>query len=82
MAMQLRHPDETTDLAPGTRAPSGIYVVTHHAPAHAPPHEVLIPATMILPACNVCVGVRFSLRSLSPVPIAEHKFFWPPGRLP
>jgi hypothetical protein len=73
--MQSRHSDETTDLAPGTRAPSGIYVVSHHAPAHAPAHEVLIPATMILPGCNVCAGVRFSLRSLSPVQIGEHKFF-------
>jgi hypothetical protein len=80
--MQFRHPDETTNLAPGVRAPSGIYVVSHHAPAHAVPHEVLIPATTILPACNACAGVRFNLRSLSPVPIWEHKFFWPPGRLP
>ena len=46
-AMQFRHPDETTE-----RAPSGIYVVSHNVPTHAVPHDVLIPATMILPACT------------------------------
>ncbi len=74
--MQACHSTETTNLPSGTRVPSGIYVVSHYAPAHAPPHEVLIPATMILPGCNVCAGVRFSLQTMA-VPIAEHKFFWP-----
>jgi hypothetical protein len=82
MAMQSRHPDETNDLVPGVNAASGIYTVSHHAPAHAIPHDVLVPATIILPACNACAGVRFSLRSLSPVPIGEHRFFWPPNHLP
>ena len=79
MAMQSRHSDKTTDLAPGTRAPSGIYVVSHRDPSHASPHEVMVPVPTILPMCNACAGVRFS-RSLLPVPIGEHKFFWPPGR--
>jgi hypothetical protein len=67
---------ETANLLAGTLAPAtGIYVVTHREPAHAVPHDVLIPAAMILPKCKRCIGVRFSLRSLATPPIEENEFF-------
>ncbi len=67
---------ETSNLAAGTEAPAnGIYVVTHLHPAHAQPHEVLIPARIILPRCSFCADVRFSLRSLATQPIGENEFF-------
>ena len=66
----------TANLQPGTLAPAtGIYVVQHRNPAHAQPHEVLIPASTILPACNVCLGARYSLKAYAPEPYEENEFF-------
>ena len=57
----------------------GIYIVSHLNPAHAVPHDVLIKALTILPKCNSCAGVRFSLRSLPIEWIEDNQFFqeWP-----
>jgi hypothetical protein len=49
--------------------------VSHRSPAHALPHEVLIPAGVRLPKYNACAGVVFSLRSYAPQPIGENEFF-------
>jgi hypothetical protein len=66
----------TANLRPGTLAPAtGIYVVSHREPAHAQPHEVLIPAGAILPGCKACSDVRFSLKAYAPQPIEENEFF-------
>jgi hypothetical protein len=69
---------KTANLLPGTGAPAtGIYVVTHRDPAHAQPHEVLIPAETPLPDCRLCSGVTFSLKAYAPQPYAENEFFVP-----
>jgi hypothetical protein len=66
----------TANLQPGTSAPAtGIYVVQHRNPAHAQPHEVLIPAGVILPVCNICSGAKFSLKAYAPQPFEENEFF-------
>jgi hypothetical protein len=66
----------TANLPAGRTAPAtGIYVVSHREPAHAQPHEVLISASTILPKCNECENVRFSLRSYAPQPLEESEFF-------
>ena len=68
--------DATANMPAGQEAPAtGIYVVSHFQPAHAIPHEVLIPGGTILPKCRVCAGVRFNLRALAPQPIEENEFF-------
>ena len=57
----------TVNLRPGTLAPAtGIYVVQHRNPAHAQPHEVLIPVGTPLPECRMCTDVRFSLHRSFP----------------
>ena len=67
---------QTSNLAAGTEVPcAGIYVVSHHDPHHAPPHEVQIAVLMILPECTTCAGVRFSLRSRKTEPIEDNEFF-------
>jgi hypothetical protein len=67
---------KTSNLPAGTEAPAtGIYVVSHLHPAHALPHDVLIPAHIMLPRCSFCADVRFSLRSLANQPIGENEFF-------
>lgn len=53
----------------------GIYVVSHHNPPHAPPHEVLIAVPMILPKCKICANVRFRLKIPLPERISENLFF-------
>jgi hypothetical protein len=39
------------------------------------PHDGLIAIQMILPRCDLCVDVRFSLGSLPPQSINECEFF-------
>ena len=51
------------DLSAGVLARPGIYVVRHCDPIHALPHEILISTATILPECNACRSVRFSLKS-------------------
>jgi hypothetical protein len=66
----------TANLHPGIAAPAtGIYVVSHRMPAHAQPHDVLIPRHMVLPGCLSCSEVRFSLRALATQPIEENEHF-------
>jgi hypothetical protein len=68
----------TANLLSGTAAPAtGIYVVQHRNPAHAQPHEVLIPKDTLLPKCNFCAEVRFSLKAYAPQPYQESEFFCP-----
>jgi hypothetical protein len=64
----------TSDLRVGFYAEPGIYVVTHHNPAHAVPHEVIIEEPTLLPPCRFCDDVRFSLKS-TPERIAENYMF-------
>jgi hypothetical protein len=71
-------PDDppTTDLPAGTRSPHpGKYVVLHRDPAHAVPHEVRIAVPMLLPKCNACADVRFSLQRMLVEPIEDNEFF-------
>jgi hypothetical protein len=68
----------TANLRSGTAAPAtGIYVVAHYQPSHASPHEVLIPGGTVLPECNICVDVRFSLKAYPPQPFQQNEFFRP-----
>jgi hypothetical protein len=67
---------QTSDLHAGTACPiSGVYVVTHWSPCHAAPHEVSIVLAAILPECNVCAGVRFSLKQPIVQPVGDNEFF-------
>ena len=60
----MRDPSlNTTDLRVGFYAEPGVYVVSHHDPAHAVPHEVVIEETMLLPQCRFCDDVRFTLKT-------------------
>jgi hypothetical protein len=71
----MRDPSlNTSDLRVGFYAEPGIYVVTHHDPAHAVPHEVIIEEPMSLPQCRFCEDVRFSLKS-TPERITENYMF-------
>jgi hypothetical protein len=72
---ELRRHESTFDLAAGSECPAtGIYVVSHHDPEHAPPHEVLIVAPFIFPKCKICADVRFSLMRLPVEVIHENQF--------
>jgi hypothetical protein len=65
----------TANLAAGTDAPcSGVYVMSHHNPAHAPAQEIAIVAPSVLPRCPLCADVRFSLKYPAQ-PIEENEFF-------
>jgi hypothetical protein len=77
MRIQNAPSDPTKSIRPGAVAPAGIYVVVHREPAHTTPHEVTISAPMILPECNDCMGVHFSRRCSSPVPVGDCDFFQP-----
>jgi hypothetical protein len=66
----------TANLPAGIPAPhAGVYVVSHYHPPHAVPHEEAIVAPMILPHCNICADVRFSLKALAAKPIRDSDFF-------
>ena len=66
----------TANLPSSTLAPAtGIYVVQHRDPAHAQPHEVLIPVGTPLPECRIYADVRFSLKAYAPQPFTENEFF-------
>jgi hypothetical protein len=68
----------TANLRSGTLAPAtGIYVVAHYQPSHAPPHEVVITGGTPLPECQKCADVRFSLKAYAPQPWEENEFFRP-----
>jgi hypothetical protein len=70
----------TADMPAGREAPAiGIYVVSHHQPAHTMPHDVLIRGGMLLPKCRLCADVRFSLRAAMSQPIEENEFFLDDG---
>jgi hypothetical protein len=47
----------------------------HREPAHAQPHEVLIPAGPFLPNCDLCSGTTLSLKAYAPQPYEENEFF-------
>jgi hypothetical protein len=67
---------ETSNLCAGTVTPFvGIYVVSHFDPSHAPSHEVMITTPMVLPKCNACADVRFSLRSAPVQLIEDNEYF-------
>ena len=67
---------ETANLPAGTMAPTaGVYVVSHHNPPHAMPHQVWLGEPRILPARNGCSGVRFSLQRLPVGRLEDHEFF-------
>ena len=66
----------TCDLPAGHQAEPGIYVVSHHEPAHIVPHEVLVEEPILLPACRLCANVRYSLKSALPQRINEHQMLW------
>jgi hypothetical protein len=66
----------SANLPAGTDAPhTGVYVVSHRNPAHAPAHEVAIVTPCVLPKCNLCEDVRFSLKYPAAQPIEENEFF-------
>jgi hypothetical protein len=72
----MSYTDETSDLPVGTRiSVPGIYVASYRHPAHATPHEVRIAVPMILPKCNACEDVRFSLQRMLVQPIEDNEFF-------
>jgi hypothetical protein len=63
------------NLPAGTDVPcSGVYVMSHHNPAHAPAHEIAIVAPSVLPPCPLCADVRYSLKYPAQ-PIEENEFF-------
>ena len=64
----------TSDLRVGFYAEPGVYLVSHHNPAHAVPHEVFIEEPTLLPPCRFCDDVRFSLKS-DPERITENYMF-------
>jgi hypothetical protein len=67
---------ETANLPAGSTIPhTGIYVVTHLSPPHAPPHEVQIASLGVFQKCNTCADVRFSLKSYLIEFIRENQFF-------
>jgi hypothetical protein len=69
-------PKRRPNLPAGMPAPhTGVYVVSHYHPPHAVTREVAIVAAMILPHCNICADVRFSLEALAAEPIRDSEFF-------
>lgn len=75
--MRFNDSSKTWNLPAGTYAQPGIYVVSHHEPAHIPPHEIAVAEPTLLPACRLCADVRFSMKSPMPESIAENHLFWP-----
>jgi hypothetical protein len=72
-----------SQLRPGTAAPAtGIYVVAHREPAHAQPHEVLIPAGTILPNCYICSGTTSASKLTRRQPYEENEGFSLPKKRP
>ena len=71
----MRDPSlNTSDLRVGFYADPGVYIGTHHDPAHTVPHEVIIEEPTLLPPCRFCDDVRFSLKS-EPERITENYMF-------
>ena len=62
-------------LPAGAFAPAGIYVVSHLDPIHTLPHEILVLTPRLLPSCNHCAGVRFSLKSACPQTVDDNENF-------
>jgi len=71
----MRDPSlNTSDLRVGFYADPGVYIGTHHDPAHTVPHEAIIEEPTLLPPCRFCDDVRFSLKS-EPERITENYMF-------
>jgi hypothetical protein len=71
MQSELQSHAADSNLPTGELAAPGIYVVAHCDPPHREPHEILIEKEIILPACHLCLDVRFSFKSPIP-PRLEH----------
>ena len=70
-------PNNNSDLLSGTIAMPGIYVVTHRNTAHDAPHLVLILEQRVLPKCNHCRDVFFTLERPLIQLIDDCEFFGP-----